>query len=151
MSLLRLQVYHIDRLAELEQLCFAVPWTRAMLVSELKNPLACYYVLEEAGQVLGYGGMQVVLDEGYITNIACDPAQRRKGVGRRILTALVDEAKRRELSFLTLEVRRSNLPAQGLYASFGFEQTGVRPRYYEKPTEDALLMTLWLKPPENLT
>ncbi|MDR1737182.1 MAG: ribosomal protein S18-alanine N-acetyltransferase [Oscillospiraceae bacterium] len=144
MLITRMRAKHLDRMAELEKLCFGVPWTRAMLKSELKNPLARYFVMEENGVCVGYAGMQCVLDEGYITNIAADPTRRRVGIGRALLGTLVEYAKRQELSFLTLEVRRSNLAAQALYAGAGFATAGVRPGYYRSPDEDALLMTLTL-------
>lgn len=147
MKITRMREEHLDRIAELEQLCFAMPWTRDMLLSELRSPIARYFVVEENGVCVGYAGMQIVVGEGYITNIASDPARRRLGIGRALLETLVDYAKKWTLDFLTLEVRRSNLTAQNLYGSFGFAVTGVRRGYYQSPPEDALLMTLLLRRP----
>lgn len=96
--------------------------------------------VREDGTVLGYAGLQAVLDEGYINNVAVAPAYRRRGVAGALIAALVrfGEAK---LSFLTLEVRASNAPAIALYEKYGFTQAGRRKNYYDDPREDALLLT----------
>lgn len=143
----RMREEHLDRIAELEQMCFAMPWTRAMLLSELRSPIARYFVAEENGVCVGYAGIQIVVGEGYITNIATDPTRRRLGIARTLLETLIGHAKSWTLDFLTLEVRRTNIPAQTLYQSFGFAMAGVRPDYYQSPKEDALLMTLFLRKP----
>jgi ribosomal-protein-alanine N-acetyltransferase len=135
---------HLDEAAALEWQCFSLPWSRAAFLSELGSPAAFYAAAEAEGRLAGYAGMRTVLDEGYITNVAVAPGWRRQGIGSLLLDALRAEAVRRRLSFLTLEVRRSNAPAVSLYEKHGFTLAGVRPRYYEKPREDALLMTLWL-------
>lgn len=72
---------HLDQVAELERICFSVPWSRNMLAEELENDLSAFLVaLDGEEQVVGYAGMQVVLDEGYITNVAVRPDCRRKGI-----------------------------------------------------------------------
>lgn len=116
-----------------------------MIRSELENPTARYFAAESDGQLIGYAGVQIVLDEGYITNIASRPDMRRQGVGNALLEALADLARKKDLSFLTLEVRLSNAPAIALYTRHDFVPVGVRKNYYHKPAEDALLMTLFLK------
>ena len=69
---------HLDQVAELERICFSVPWSRNMLAEELENDLSAFLVaLDGEEQVVGYAGMQVVLDEGYITNVAVRPDCRR--------------------------------------------------------------------------
>ena len=84
-------------------------------------------------------------DEGYISNVAVDPEHRRQGIGGALIAELVRRAQERSLVFLTLEARESNAPARALYAQHGFSDVGVRKNYYEKPREDAILMTLFLK------
>ena len=75
---------HLDAVAELERTCFTVPWSRNALAEELDNALSAFLVaLDEEERVVGYAGLQVVLDEGYITNVAVRPDCRRRGVGRR--------------------------------------------------------------------
>ena len=93
-----------------------------------------------ATKVVGYVGMWVILDEGHITNLAVDPAYRRKGIGRALLEHLITEGKKRGVRFLTLEVRSSNLVAQQLYRKLGFYEAGVRPGYYQDNQEDAIIM-----------
>jgi len=132
----------IPAVAELERECFSDPWSAEMIREELDGNLCRMFVAEGDGQVIGYAGVQMILDEGYITNVAVSAESRRNGIGRALVGAMVDEAKARKLSFITLEVRASNAPATALYESFGFKEEGVRPKYYKNPVEDARLMTL---------
>ncbi|MGE4275961.1 MAG: ribosomal protein S18-alanine N-acetyltransferase [Lawsonibacter sp.] len=132
---------HVPQIAALEKECFSSPWTEAMLEEELFNPQASFIVAEDGeGNILGYAGLHVVLNEGYIDNVAVEPDARRHGVA----SALLDVYCRfgaANLSFLTLEVRASNLPAIRLYEKHGFQQVGLRPGYYQLPREDAAIMT----------
>jgi len=98
--------------------------------------------LDDDGIVLGYVGLMFVLDEGYISNVAVAPEERRQGVADALISALVDRT-RNKLAFLTLEVRESNAAAISLYKKHGFEIVGNRKNYYERPRESALLMTLF--------
>ena len=131
----------LPRVLELEKLCFSLPWSREAFLPELHDPGCRWLAVLKNGTVIGYAGMRAVLDEGYISNIAVDPEYRRQGVGQALMEALLAEGRRRELSFLTLEVRVSNSPARRLYARLGFREVGLRPGYYERPKEDAVLMT----------
>ena len=141
---------HLDEVAELERICFSTPWSRNMLAEELDNALSAFLVaLDESGKVVGYAGLQVVLDEGYIANIAVDPLFRRQGIGSALLDDAADFARQAGLAFLTLEVRRSNLGAQALYRRHGFCPAGVRKNYYRDPVEDAILMTRKLTEEES--
>ena len=133
---------HLDEVAELERLCFSVPWSRNMLAEELDNALSAMLVaLDDQGRVAGYAGLQVILDEGYITNVAVRPDCRRQGVAGQILQVFLDFAQAQGLAFLTLEVRASNQAAILLYGSRGFRGMGRRKNYYEHPWEDAIIMT----------
>lgn len=134
---------HIPAIARLEQACFAHPWSEQALRDELENEQAVFFVAEdETGRLMGYTGMHVVLGECYMDNLAVDPSFRHKGVGRALLQALIDWARKHEGVFLTLEVRPSNEIARHLYTAMGLREVGRRPRYYTDPTEDALLMTV---------
>ena len=85
---------HLDEVAELERLCFSVPWSRNMLAEELENALSAMLVaLDDQGHVAGYAGLQVILDEGYITNVAVRPDCRRQGVAGQILQVFLDFAQ----------------------------------------------------------
>ncbi len=133
---------HLDEVAELERICFSMPWSRKMLAEELDNALSAFLVaLDDEGRVAGYAGLQVVLDEGYITNVAVRPDCRRRGVAGKLLQVFLDFAQGNRLAFLTLEVRASNYDAIALYGSRGFRSVGQRKNYYEHPKEDALIMT----------
>lgn len=132
---------HLAGVAELERLCFSTPWSEAMLEEELYNDTASFIVAEgEDGQVLGYAGLHVILDEGYIDNVAVRPDCRRQGIADRLLDVFCRFGQER-LFFLTLEVRPSNEAAVTLYKKNGFQEVGRRRDYYENPKEDALLLT----------
>ena len=133
---------HLEQVAELERICFSTPWSRNMLAEELDNLLSAFLVaLDDSGRVVGYAGLQVILDEGYITNIAVRPECRRRGVAAKLLQVFLDFGQANRLSFLTLEVRASNYDAIALYGSRGFRSMGRRKNYYEHPREDAIIMT----------
>ena len=95
----------------------------------------------ETEKVIGYAGLLVAADEGYITNVAVDPSRRRQGVAAQLLRVFDDFARANHLAFLTLEVRPSNQAAIALYQGFGFIEAGRRRNYYDLPKEDALILT----------
>ena len=133
---------HLDEAAELERICFTTPWSRNMLAEELENDCAAFLAaLDSEGRLAGYAGLLVVLDEGYITNVAVRPECRRQGVAKQLLQVFLDFARAHKLAFLTLEVRASNYGAIALYGSLGFRSVGRRKNYYEHPREDAIIMT----------
>ena len=134
---------HLDEVAELERICFSVPWSRNMLAEELDNLLSAFLVaLDDSDKVVGYAGVQVILDEGYITNVAVRPDYRRQGIAGELLGVFRRFAEGNKLAFLTLEVRESNAPARALYAKYGYKEVGVRKNYYDHPKENAIIMTL---------
>ena len=133
---------HLDEVAELERICFSTPWSRNMLAEELDNACSAFLVAEDdAGRVVGYAGLQVILDEGYITNVAVRPECRRNGIAGKLLQVFLDFGQANHLAFLTLEVRASNYDAIALYGSRGFRSVGRRKNYYEHPKEYAIIMT----------
>ena len=133
---------HLDQVAEIERLCFSDPWSRRMLSEHLENECAATLVaLGLDGTVLGYAGLLVVLDEGYITNVAVRPDYRRQGIAGELLGVFQRFAEGKQLAFLTLEVRESNAPARALYTKYGYKEVGVRKNYYDHPKENAILMT----------
>ena len=135
----------LDRLEELEALCFSMPWTREQLGSQLPDAMHVFLVADADGAAVGYVGMMHVVDEGYISNVAVAPEYRRRGAADALIAALVDRCAELSLAFVTLEVRRSNYPAIALYEKHGFVRVGERRDYYELPREDALLMTKFFK------
>lgn len=131
----------VAEVAAIERECFSHPWSEDMLAEELYNDNASYIVaMADDGTVLGYAGLTVVLDEGYVNNVAVKGQYRRQGVADRLLEAFIRFAQA-NLAFLTLEVRPSNEKAIALYLKHGFAQVGRRKNYYQDPTEDAILMT----------
>ena len=133
---------HITQIEELERQCFSMPWSAELLKSQLRDPQHDFIAaLDREGQVLGYVGMMYVLDEGYISNVAVGPAYRRQGIADALIGALCRLCEEHGLSFVSLEVRAGNTPAIGLYEKHGFTRVGLRKNYYERPREDALIMT----------
>ena len=134
---------HLDRLEQLERMCFSRPWSKKMLAEELDNQCAAFLVAvePETEKAVGYAGLLVVADAGYITNVAVDPSSRRQGVAAQLLQVFDNFAKGNHLAFLTLEVRPSNAAAIALYEGFGFREVGRRRNYYDLPKEDALILT----------
>ena len=143
---------HLEELERLERICFSRPWSRKMLSEELENDCAAFLVAEEpeTKQVLGYAGVLVMADEGYITNVAVFPEYRRQGIAAQIIKVFCDFAQGNHLAFLTLEVRPTNTAAIELYRSFGFEEVGRRKNYYDLPKEDALILTRYFVYEEDL-
>ena len=127
--------------AELEQLCFAVPWSRESIIRDLtENELAEYIVAELDGRIVGYVGLWVVVVEVHINNVAVSPAFRRRHIAAALIEAVLRFAENAGVKGFTLEVRAGNEPARRLYEKFGFQQAGVRKGYYEDNGEDAVIM-----------
>lgn len=135
---------HIEQIHDIECRSFSTPWSINTLTDDLSNPLAHYFVLTEGDEVLGYMGVRMVLDELHVMNIAVKPEHRGKGYGKLIMEELDTFARQGEYSIITLEVRESNETALSLYTKFGFEKCGMRRDYYEKPTENAVLMVKYV-------
>ena len=145
----------------LERQCFADPWPEEAVAAYINGGNCLMLCAEgEGGELLGYVGMQHVLDEGYIGNVCTAPQHRRRGVARALLAELEARSRRLGLAFLTLEARASNAAAIALqtlearssnaaaialYEGAGYERVGTRPGYYQHPAEDAVIMTLFLK------
>ena len=125
-------------LAELDKLCFSVPWSQKSFEEEAENANATYYVAKENGKILGYGGVWLVAGEGQITNIAVHPEHRKKQIASRLLECILEECK--DVFQIILEVRESNIPAIRLYEKYGFTKAGIRKRFYHSPIEDGITM-----------
>lgn len=122
----------VDEVMKLERELFpADAWTEGMLRDELAQPDRHYLVAEDAdGSLVGYAGLRAVPPEGDVQTMAVAPDRWGQGIGRALLTALLEEARRRGVSAVFLEVRSDNPRAQELYRRFGFEEIGMRPDYY---------------------
>jgi ribosomal-protein-alanine N-acetyltransferase len=125
----------------IERRIFPSPWSIGLYMSEIAQPATrAYYVAFVGSELVGYGGMMVVVGEAHVTNIGVAPEWQRHGIGRRLLLQLAREARQRSAQHLTLEVRVSNAGAQALYHEFGFVPAGIRKNYYAEVNEDALVM-----------
>lgn len=133
--------HDIDKVLELEKLCFPIPWSEeAFRIEVERNKFAKYLVAKHGGEVIGYGGMWLILDEAHITNIATHPDYRRRGIGKALLLSLMEIAANFGAMRMTLEVRVSNTGAQALYEQLDFEKGGIRRGYYADIGEDAWIM-----------
>lgn len=132
----------LDAVLEIEGASFNNPTTREWYEGELKRPEVCFiYVLRLAEwPVAGFCAFWLVADQAHINNLAVRPELRGRGLGTQLLDSVVNEARHLGAASLTLEVRRSNVAAQRLYAKSGFQEVGVRTNYYAQPVEDALLL-----------
>ena len=142
----------VDGMHAIEVESFNVPWSRQAIEAELENSCARYLVARKDGEVIGYAGMWLIIDEAHVTNVAVRKDMRGMHIGKALMEKLIQLAADSGMIWMTLEVRRSNKVAQNLYHSFGFIDVGYRKRYYEDNQEDALLMGLEHLPeghPEN--
>ena len=139
-----LKAEDVKALACLEREIFATPWTERMFEELLCHIHSMYLVAETDGKVVGCAGLTMLGEEGDIDKVMVEEGYRRQGIAALLLQKLMDEAGSRGIISFTLEVRESNQAAIRLYERFGFHSEGVRPGFYEKPTEDALIM--WLRP-----
>ena len=138
----------LDEIERIETLCFSVPWSYANLEAQATGKNKLFLCAVDESGPLGYVGMTMVLDEGYIANVAVAPNARRRGIADTLLYELARRT-RATLAFLTLEVRASNAPAIALYEKHGFAVVGRRKNYYTQPQEDALLMTFFFDKKEE--
>ncbi|MBO8157248.1 MAG: ribosomal protein S18-alanine N-acetyltransferase [Bacillaceae bacterium] len=137
-------IHDLDDVMKIEHESFSSPWKRSSFVNELmENPYAFYYVIEQNNQVFGYCGLWIVFDQAQITNIAILPEFRGKKYGDKLFSFALKKAREKGASFLTLEVRVSNIRAQNLYQKFGMQPVGLRKNYYQDNQEDAIVM--WVK------
>lgn len=142
---------HIPQIEQLEQQCFSMPWTAELLQSQIMDSQHEFIAaITPDGTVLGYVGMMFVLDEGYISNVAVSPYYRRQGIADALIARLCEICAGLELSFVSLEVRAGNTPAIALYEKHGFRRVGLRKAYYERPKEDALIMTKFFESRQTL-
>lgn len=122
-------------------------WKISSFQMELVDPNNLYLGYEENGELLGYIGCMLILDEGSINNYGVLPEHKRKGIGSKLMHQLLENCKDKRINKLFLEVRISNEAAISIYKKVGFEQIGYRKNYYVDPVEDAYLC--WLPIDKN--
>lgn len=125
-----------------ERSAFAPGWPATAFQNELtQNKMARYIVLEEGGEITGFGGLWLMFDEAHVVTVAVRPDRRRNGLGSLIVHGLLLVAQARGMDVATLECRASNLAARALYGRYGFYEVGIRRNYYADNREDAVIMT----------
>ncbi|MCL2703773.1 MAG: ribosomal protein S18-alanine N-acetyltransferase [Defluviitaleaceae bacterium] len=145
LEIIPMEQHHLDAVYAVEKVSFAVPWSLQMLADDLAKPESVYYVALEDGEVVGYGGIWHVINEGHITNIAVAPHKRRRGIGAALLEKIISSAVMLEMVGIQLEVRVGNYDAQRLYMKNGFILERIRKNYYSDTGEDALVLWKRLK------
>lgn len=129
----------------IERAAFTDPWSRKAFLDLLAQPQIRAFAVDAPNGVLaGYALASLVTDQGEILNLAVDPGSRRRGLGHRLLAAVLDMFRREGAGAVYLEVRQSNAAALHLYQRAGFRPVSTRRAYYRKPTENALTMALQL-------
>lgn len=136
----RMRAEDVPVISRLEEETFSMPWSAESFLQMIEKEDTAYFVAEEEGRILGGCGLLLIAGEGNITNVVVAPEARRRGVATGLLTYLLSEGDRAGLRAYTLEVRVSNAAAIGLYEKLGFVSEGIRPHFYDKPVEDALIM-----------
>ena len=138
----RLEESHIAPILDIEKLVNSAPWSEKSFRNELKHAHGYFLAVIEGGQVIGYGGFWMVVDEAHITTVAISPEPQGKGIGRRLMVELLLRAKENGMACSTLEVRAGNAPAIHLYENLGYVSVAKRKAYYPDNQEDAVVM--WL-------
>jgi ribosomal-protein-alanine N-acetyltransferase len=131
----------LEAVAQLQRSSFTSPWSVESITWELRETdVARLYLLEAGEQLLAYCACWVIFDELHINSLAVAPEARRQGHARLLLTSVFEDVRPAGVTGATLEVRRSNTAAVGLYEGLGFRVEGVRLDYYQAPREDALVL-----------
>lgn len=136
----RLAAEDVEPLSQIEAREFSMPWS-AEAFAELIDKKNCLYLVAEIdGQVVGSCGMTYGFGEGSIDNVVVDRGYRNRGIAQKLLKELFTQGEKIDVTAFTLEVRVSNAAAIHVYQKMGFVSEGIRPRFYEKPVEDAMIM-----------
>ena len=135
----RMTPQDVPWISKLEEETFSMPWSPESFLEMIGKEDVRYYVAEEEGQILGGCGVWMIAGEGNITNVVVAPAAGNRGIATAMLRHLIQEGDQEGLTAYTLEVRVSNAAAIHVYEKLGFVSAGVRPGFYEKPPEDALI------------
>lgn len=144
MLIRKMTVSDIPFVVEIEKQCFSLPWSEKSFEDSLSREdtifLVCVDNVQMDETITGYMGLYVSFDEASVTNVAVSPVYRKKGYGEALVAAAKEAAKATGAENIFLEVRVSNEPAISLYKKLGFEELGIRKKFYEHPVEDAIIM-----------
>lgn len=133
-----------DDILDIEKSCFTSPWSLNAFRQEMHNPVSHLWILRLDKELAGYICFWTCADEIHLVNIAIHPNKRGKGLGRYLLTKMLEAGVSRGVETAWLEVRPSNFLARVLYQKVGFKETGRRLGYYQDTNEDAIVMSLSL-------
>lgn len=144
LQLRRMQLDDVPRIMDVEVRAYPYPWTEGIFRDCLRVGYSCWVLESLEAELCGYAVMSIAVGECHLLNISVSPDYQGQGYGRYLLRCLLDVARERAVEMLFLEVRPSNTPALSLYHSEGFNEIGIRKRYYPdaKGREDALVMAL---------
>lgn len=131
-------VADLDAVVAMEKANQGVPWSEGIFRDELAAENRVYLAAADGEIVIGFGGVMVVGEEAHITNLLVAASARKRGIGLRLMIALIQAALDMGARHLTLEVRSRNQAARALYARLGLVPVGIRKGYY--PDDDALIM-----------
>lgn len=131
----------VDAVFAIELAVQRFPWTRGNFIDALDSGYVCR-IDDEGGEIRAYAILIPVLEEAELLNIGVAAGWQRKGLGRAMLTGMLNMAQEKNIRRVFLEVRSSNTAAIALYRSAGFSEIGVRRGYYQNAngSEDALTM-----------
>ena len=136
-----MEVSDTEQVEMIEKQIFSIPWSQKSFEDACQSNDNIYLVCEMNGQIAGYCGLWTVLGEGNITNMAVSGGFRRLGIAETLMKEMEKRGMSKNVVTYFLEVRKSNEAAVNLYKKMGYVQIGVRKNFYEKPVEDALVMS----------
>ena len=136
----KMRVADLPRVMEIELETFTMPWSEATFRGLLRRSDSDLLIAEIRSGIVGYAVFWAVTDQGELGNVAVSEEYRGRGIGRKLVEAVIEKAVDRGVRELFLEVRKSNVSAQQLYKAFGFFEVGKRKNYYLQPAEDAIVM-----------
>ena len=140
MKIREMQIDDLEEAVSIEEELFSQPWTAEGFFSFWLRADALFFVAEEAGEIVGYCGVLMVLDQGDVINVGVRKKWQRRVIGKSLMEVLIRETADQGVTTLYLEVRASNQAAIGLYKELGFGEMGIRKGYYQDPMEDAVTM-----------
>lgn len=134
----------VDRIEEIEKICFSEPWSRESIIESYESELSCPVIAEKDSLLIGYACLYIISKEAHIYSLAVDPKFQGQGIGKKILGEVISRSKSSLVEFISLEVRVSNDIARNFYEKYGFKDVGKRINFYKKPDEDAIIMKKYL-------
>lgn len=138
-----LQEAHIAPILAIESRTNGAPWSERSFRNELDHERGIFLVAIVGGEVIGYGGVWLVIDEAHVTTVAVAQEHQRQGIGERLMVELLKKSKERGMLCSTLEVRAGNGAAIALYEKLGYVVSARRKGYYPDNREDAIVMWLY--------